>query len=251
MTLCGDAFAPITSAIGFLRTPFNDAVDALECWRAGIYGSAVVRSLDGGLVRNVGTLEPLTVGARPRELLVATRNPEWTAVFDCGRDGGDPISTVGYLAEEMLVNAVVICSIPPACGAGDSPGRFGALQLELFGPLKTDFMNYVRTISLTQQAGSRWRFDANGTVQPFENTEAYKRRKMTDKFTLEMLVHYARELGLDPFDSDFYPGPSALVTHPVTSLPACPPMSLADAQQRLGIEPTPEKPGPYPKGPRP
>lgn len=250
MTLCDDAFAPITSVIGFLRAPFQNAVDALEAWRAGIHGSATARSLDGGLVRNIGTLEPLTVGVRPRELLVATRNPAWTAVFDCGHAGGDPVTTVGHLAQEMLVHGVVICSIPPARGADKSTGRYGAIQLELFGPLKTDFMNYVRTISLTQD-GSSWRFDANGTVQPFENTEAYGRRKMTDKFTLEMLDHYAGELGLDPFNPDFYPGPSALVAHPAGLLSAHKSMSLTEAQQRLGIEPPAVYPPTFHTGPRP
>ena len=104
----------------------------------------------------------------------------------------------------------------------------------MFGPLRTHFLNYVRTISVVRET-TRWRFDANGTVQEFEDTEAYKRRKVADRFTPSMLIAYADALGLRPFDEDFFPGPSVLVTNPSAPTADAIVLSLRDAQRRAGI----------------
>lgn len=236
MTLYGDKYAPVTSAIGFLRAPLHEVAEALHEWRLEIHGSAQCFELPGGLADNIDRLEPLTGGVRPRELLVATRNPEWTAVFDCGVQGGDQTTTVGYLARTVLRQGVVVASVPDAAGGEGHPRRHGALQFELFAPIMTDFLNYVRTISLVHD-GSSWRFDANGTVQDFEDIEAYQRRRIVDRFTLEMLTDYSAALGLEPFAPGFYPGPSVLVASPISPPPGAQVLSIAEAQRWSGITP--------------
>jgi len=50
--------------------------------------------------------------------------------------------------------------------------------------LRTEFLNYERTVSSTFD-GSRWVFSADGTEQWFEETEAYKARRIRDQFTSE------------------------------------------------------------------
>ena len=82
--LYDDELAPITSSIGFLAAPLDQVARGLERWRAEIHGSAERVPVEGRLLENIRRLEPLTGGVRPRELLVATSNPEWTAVIDCG-----------------------------------------------------------------------------------------------------------------------------------------------------------------------
>lgn len=234
VTLLDDHFAPVTSSIGFLRAPHRDVVDALVAWRRGIHGTAEAHELTGGLPENITRLEPLTGGVRPRELVVATASAEWTALFDCGVQGGDPVTTVGYLSRTMLAQGVAITSIPDRQATDTQPDRYGARQFELFGPLATDFMNYVRTVSVVRD-GARWRFDAAGTVQDFEDTDAYTRRKVADRFTPEMLVAYAAEVGLRPFDDDFYPGPCTLVTNPAAVPPGGLCLSIDETRRRAGI----------------
>lgn len=233
-TLLGDAYAPVTSSIGFLEAPLSQVAEALRNWRASIHGSARVIALDGGLVDNVHALEPLTGGVRPRELLIATRGGQWTAVFDCGVQGGDQVTTVGFLARTIMCRGVVVVSVPDQRASQGLPERFGARQLQLFGPISTGFLNYVRTISLTRD-GSRWRFDANGTVQDFEDVSAYSRKKVVEKFTAEMLVDYCAALGLAPFEEEFYSGPSALVTNPATPPPDAWVCTIVEVQKRRGI----------------
>ncbi len=234
----GNQYAPITSSMGFLRAPLAVVADRLTAWRRDIHGLADACMLDGGFVDNVNLLEPLTAGVRPRELVVGTANQEWTAVFDCGFQGGDPVSTIGTLALLLKVQGVAVTSIPDLPVRGALPELFGARQFEMFGPLLTNFINHVRAVSVVRD-WSHWRFDASGTVQDFEDLEAYKRRKITDRFTSSMLVDYAAALGLRPFDDDFFPGPCVLVQNPAVPPPGAIVVSLADAQRRAGIVPQP------------
>jgi hypothetical protein len=231
LVLLDDRFAPITSVIGFLEAELGDVTEALRRWRAELHGSATATELPGGLEATVHRLEPLTAGVRPRELLVTTRAPGWTAVFDCGHRGGTQTATLGYLCDVMLCRGLVVNLVPPAAGPAS---RYGAVQFALFGPVRTEFINYVRTVSLIQD-GSRWEFSAHGTAQDYEQVAAYSARRVRDRFTPKMLTEYCAALGLEPFDAGFYPGPSVLVESPQAILPGLAALSLADVQKRDGI----------------
>ena len=91
---------------------------------------------------------------------------------------------------------------------GIREGRYGAVQFQLFGPAQTDWLNYVRTISLSYD-GTRWSFDVSGTPQDFEDLEAYRSRRIRDRFTSEMLERYCKALGIEVFDPEFY-GPESM-----------------------------------------
>lgn len=86
--------------------------------------------------------------------------------------------------------------------------------------------------------GSRWRLDANGTVQSIEDTEACRQRKVADRFSATMLGECCAALELRPFDSDFLSGPCVLVRNPATPLQNALVLSLRDAQDRLSITPS-------------
>lgn len=228
-----DSYSPLTSSIGFIRAPLEDVVGALSDWRSQIHGHASVEDLHGSLKENLYRLEPLTGGVRPRELVVSTRNPEWTALFDCGIQGGDQTTTVGFLCSEMQVHGVVVTSIPDV-PASAGVERYGARQFEMFGPLRTEFLNYVRTVSVVRD-GQRWRFDAAGTVQDFEDVAAYSSRRVADRLTPQMLVRYSAALGLRPFEEDFYTSPSALIVSSISVPPGGLSMTLAAARTWAGI----------------
>jgi hypothetical protein len=237
ITLLSDRLAPVTSAIGFLQLPMSDAAKALAEWRRELHGSVRTEEVTGPLPALVSRLEPLTLAVRPRELVVATERDDWTAYFDNGLHGGDPVSVVGHLTRTVRVAGVVVRSVPHTVGTKyETPGRYGAVQFELFGPLPTDFLNYVRTVSVSHD-GSRWRFDANGTVQDFEDAERYAARKIRDRFTSEQLAAYSAAMGLRPFDEDFYRPAGVLVESPVAVPPGAAVLPLAEVQRRLGIRP--------------
>jgi hypothetical protein len=170
--LLSDRYAPITSAIGFLELPLEEAGKGLLAWRKELFGWRTKASaVSGSLPEMLERLPPLTGGVRPRELLVGTFGDRWTAYFDCAFQGSDPSSTVGHLSQALQCQGVTVSSVPHTVGTSlATPGRYGGVQFELYGPLQTDFINYVRTISAAHD-GERWRFDADGTVQAFEQTD--------------------------------------------------------------------------------
>lgn len=235
-TLLSDRFAPVTSAIGFLQTPLETAADALLTWRRRVTDGATAAELHEPLSDALRRLEPLTLGVRPRELLVATTS-DWTARFDNGAHGGDPVSAVGYLCRVIGCHGVVVTSIPDTAGTKhETPGRYGAVQFEFYGPDMREFLNYIRTVEAVNDGG-RWVFGADGEVQDFEDPEAYRRRRKRDRFTSDMLAEYTAALGLRPFDEDFY-APRAVLVESEQPLPeGCPEMTLAEAQARQGIVP--------------
>lgn len=134
------------------------------------------------------------------------------------------------------------CRFRIGAGATESPSVTGPVSSSSLGPLENGFLNYVRTISVMRDA-SRWRFDADGTVQGYEDVQAYSRRRIADRFTSEMLCDYASAVGAEPFADDFYPGPSVLVSNAAVLSPGGWSLTIAEAQRRFGIanvEPTPE-----------
>ena len=236
-TLLSDRLAPITSSIGYLNVPLDTAAAGLLAWRRGLYGRVHARPVEGPLPRLIHHLEPLTGGSRSRELLVATRSPEWTAFFDCLLTGTDADTAVGQLCLSLGCKGVSLATVPHTLGTGLEPqGRYGAVQMTLYGPLRTDWLNRVRSISVAHD-GSRWRFDADGTEQDFETPSAYTRRKIKDRFTSDMLAEYCAALGIEPFDEAFYGPAGVLVTSDVPTAPDGKVLRLTEAQAWFGIRP--------------
>jgi hypothetical protein len=86
----------------------------------------------------------------------------------------------------------------PVCGwALDGIPR---LRLEGIGPEPFDV---IRAVQVPEQNVGRWSFAEGGIPLDFEDTEAYRRRRVRDRSTLEMLVSYCHELGVDIADEAF------------------------------------------------
>lgn len=235
-TLLSERFAPTTSSIGFLRLGLDEAIGALAGWRRSLLGGKVSVEESGGFPESLHLLEPLTGGARPRELLVEASDG-WTSYFDCSLRGTDAVSTVGYLSQAVGCQGLAIRTIPHTLGRRDAgEGRYGSVQFEMFGPVRTEFLNYVRTVSASHD-GSRWVFTVSGTEQWFEEPDAYRARRVRDRFTSEMLERYCKALDLDVFDPVRYGPRSVLVRSDVPVPSGGYVMSLEQVQRWLGIVP--------------
>jgi len=112
----------------------------------------------------------------------------------------------------------------------------GAVQFELFGPLDTEFLNYVRAISVVFD-GSRWQFTTTGTEQGFEVVEAYRARRLRDRFTSGTLERYCRALGLEVFDPGFYGPEAVFVESAVPMAPDALVLTLQQVQDWMEIVP--------------
>lgn len=233
-TLASEQFAPITSAIGFLELPLADATQAMTAWMRELSARVSVTSLGEQFPAVLHHVEPLVGGARPRRMLVSV-GQRWTAYFDCGLRGTDAVSAVGHLCLRLKCQGVAVRCSPRTPGGAGAPARYGSVQFELFGPIRTDFINYVRTVYVAFN-GSRWEFGADGVEQAFEEPDRYTARRIRDRFTSDMLERYCQALGIDVFNVDAY-GPDTVLVEseiPVSDLTV---KSVRQVQQWLGIVP--------------
>lgn len=233
--MLADQLAPVTSAIGFIELPLEEAGRELTDLRFNQGRQPEWRPVGGTLPEQVLKLAPLATGTPPRELLLGLVNQSWTAYVNGGLPDGDPVGVVGQLTRATKRHGVVVRTIPHTIGTGlEEPGRSGAVQFVLLGPLPTETLNYVRSISASHQ-GSRWIFTADGTPQMFEDAERYAARRIRDRLTSRMVADYCAALGLLPFDPDFYSGRGVLVTSTPAGVGRT--MALSKAQKELGIVP--------------
>lgn len=197
---CGN-LSPTTETIGFLRCNAKTAANAFLSWQTGIHLQRGV-SLEqtrvyGGIKSAILNLQPLT-SVETRRYLFAPTSSDWVAYFDNGYRGTDAFPPISYLAQILSCDGVRATYVP----AGNS-ARYPATIMEIYGPDDTDFLNIVRSIS-SGFDGSKWEFAANGNIQPFEDTNLYKRRSIKERFTGNTLDHYLKALGISAFDENFY-----------------------------------------------
>jgi len=236
-TLLDEAFAPTTSAIGFLEASLDDAADSMAAWLRGLHGGEVHAATHSAPLSHLLTLlYPITRRWRPRHLLAEGR-AGWTAYFDCGLSGTDPTGTVGYLSSLLECRGLSIVVAPHRPRPrGEAPERYGAVQFELVGPGGNGPLRVVRTIAVTATGRSTWDWTIDGGLQPYEETDQYRQRKVRDRFTSEMLERYCRALGIDPFAADWYGPRGVLLTAP-EPVAAEDEFSLAEVQEYFGIVP--------------
>ena len=228
----------ITSTVGFLEAPLAESVRAFVDWERSVHeplGTSVEqRPVTGGLEEVLLSLLPLTNILPRRYLFVPTTSP-WVAYFDNGHQGTDAFSVISYLAGRLGSRGLRVTAVPDTIEGEfkGARGEYGALVLEVYGPHKTDFLNYVRSIALANDGG-RWVFSQSGTPFPFEDVRRYGARRVKDRFTFELLERYLSELGLSPFVEEFYlpasAGPAQLVEKRGAFPPGMKEYTLAEAR---------------------
>jgi len=226
---------PITFRIGFLKSPIATVQEAFLRWRAPHFQSLQAQECQIPLKDALLGLQPLT--ALPRRWLLVPTSNEWVAYFDNGIRGSDPVSAVGHLSRELSCEGLIATFIPNTLeeSTGTKKGLYGAVQFEMFAAHETHFLNYLRTISVTNDGG-KWRFDANGVVQHFEETAAYGKRRLTEKFTHEMLIRYCHAIGISVDDPNYYRQPSILISSKDQLPNGGISLSVKQAQLELGID---------------
>ena len=204
--LFGGRLEPLTFSIGFLCAPPEKVAGVLVEFFTGVHHGGWATELGGSLEENLLELQPLTIGSQPRVLLASTALDGWTAMFDGQVNGQGVAQLTAFLASQPLrVRGYFVASVPPA---GNSGGPLGARQFRVLGPEAR--LGEVRAVWLIENNPGRWDFGTVGEEQPFEDVEAYGRRRRRDRFTEEMLVGYAAAVGLRPWDESFYRNPSTL-----------------------------------------
>ena len=180
--------------MGLFKTPFETARANLREWleqTKGRQGYAVSEQpVSGNLEEVLQSLLPLALADIERRLLIATDGP-WTAYLDNLESGTDR-SAVAALSRRIHCDAVHF--------AAESQ----SVVLTVYGPERNSTGgNIIRDIRAFRDMGG-WEFQESGTPLPFEDTSAYRSARAKERFTIEMLERYLREMGIRAFDEDFY-----------------------------------------------
>jgi hypothetical protein len=211
--LLDDSYAPIASEIGFLKYPAKSIAEfhiAEANARPALAQHGQALTLTHGKADLAGILDsllPLTSVDSLRKVYVQT-NSEWTAFFSNAHRGPDLESGMSYMARRLGCMGVRAGYIPNSLrGSKDKgKGRYGACTFQLFAPHEVAIHNNLRSVQ-TLNDGGRWCFTDLGEVQPYEEVEAYKAKRIRDRFTPEMLDRYLTALGIHAFDEQYYASP--------------------------------------------
>lgn len=224
--LLNNELAPITFCWGFLQAPLETITESLTQWRLSLGKKMTCTSINDVLSKALLNLEPLSAPPH-RELLFSTQST-WTAYFNNPIIGGDPFSSISYLAENMNCWGITIKCAP---NMGNS---YGAVGFTLFAPEKREWLNEERSI-LAMNDGGRWKFFTRGKELEFEQTEQYKQKRIADRFTSEMLEEYCAHFDIDLFNPEFYGTEGRLIVTHNAAPPGFPHTSLAEARKKFDI----------------
>jgi len=135
--------------------------------------------------------------------------------------------------ENLGVSAYYVCNVPNTISKDQRSGEFGARILEYRKPEDPYGQKATFRIDVINDAG-RWKFYRVGEKRPFEDEKAYRSFRKTDRFTVEMLVKYCRELGIPVYDRDWYS--DNIITIHRTPLPDAKGLTFEEAQIELRIK---------------
>jgi len=206
--LLNNDFAPVTLRLGFIEASFQSLCDAFQEWFRTIDAKypnlrTEFTPITAPLTTALLSLEPLT-NPSDRYLLVETKS-NWTAIFANGLRVNDVASATGYLPTVLNSRGLEVGHTPDSSKSNrkDLIRKWGSTLFSLYGPTKTDWLNRIRHLHVSNDVDG-WTFDDDGDLQPFEETEAYKKRRIQDRFTFEMLERYCKALGLQLNEDGFY-----------------------------------------------
>jgi hypothetical protein len=161
--LLNNEFAPITFTFGFVESPFARFSEEFLRWQNQLdqkFGTQSERKIfSEPLAKSLSTLSPLTTPA-DRYLLTETKSA-WSAIFANGLRVNDVYSPVTFLATVLKCRGLQIRAIPDRSknAADDEVQIYGAIDVSLYGPDPTDWLNRIRTISVANDVGG-WKFNS-------------------------------------------------------------------------------------------
>lgn len=237
--LLNNDFAPVTFRFGFVEASFSSLCDAFRDWFSTIGAEypnlrTEFTPIAAPFTTALLSLEPLTTPS-DRYLIVET-NSNWTAVFANGLRVNDVASAAGYLPTVLKCHGLEVGYTPDSSKSNrrDLIRKWGSTLFALYGPTQTDWLNRIRSVSVSNDIGG-WSFEQGGEVQPFEEQAAYRKRRIRDRFTFDMLERYCTALGIELNHDDFYRPRSCAVRTTGQKHRGDLGMSIADARALLDV----------------
>jgi hypothetical protein len=192
MILPSQLSVPATQTAGYFETSAPVFAD----WLVGALGSPwQARRWAGGSLAEAAELVRPHVPLRRYLLLPVSR---WTVMLNDGPQGTDVGVLPMHAARELGCRSVRAVATDPRNG-----DTFPATIMEVYDPAAVDDPMLCRRTIYAMDDGGRWEFGESGERFDFEDVDAYRRRRVRDRFTPELLERYLTELGVpvnDPPD---------------------------------------------------
>lgn len=228
LTLLDERFYPVTAQYGFLLAPMETAIGG--CEEELIFRKAWHRDDLKCLTREVsGTLGDMLAEFGESEKLLGATNS--VLLVDCGQwvawfeNGSLLRKTWGRCAPRNLaaVNVTVGSSLTKENGAESvlerllsRSGRDGSVLFHLHVPSGIQY-HWDRRLLEASPGLDSWLWTESGVLLPFEDASRYEREVIRERLTSVMVDAYCRELGIRPFDEDFFGLRGVIVRAPVVS----------------------------------
>jgi hypothetical protein len=202
-------YAPVTSGFSIVDVRMNEVVDHWVEWHRGIsevYGFKMpVQYLDGPFAAMLDALVPLDSRAR---LMAETRDGRIAIFANFSQFDGSSDSR--YLARYFKRQrwSVTMSQVRKSEKINALPST--QFNWTDFGT-KVDGNGWHVGRSIAAHKESRWEWHEHGTPFPWEETEAYTAKRIKDRLTPEMVERYAKHMGIDLFDPDYYSGRAVIV----------------------------------------
>lgn len=233
--LLADNYAPITSTVAFFEAPIDALHEELTTWRASLGDETVTCRLTGRLSECLRALEPLAIGGVTRELFLRT-DSHWAAYLNNSWQGTDPDSPLHVLCQSLNCRGLSASFVPNTVTSRNQAngGPYGIVSFTLYGPKPNPVLNEVRAVEAANDGG-RWTFVNFGQPLPFETQECYSKRRIQDRFTLQMLNDYCQALGIRYLDDAFYGDGGYLIRNLTQERYAKGFVSLDEARAAIGL----------------
>jgi hypothetical protein len=206
-SLLSNKYAPVTFSFGFLEKPVLQLADFQTQWDRmnGADGEQELFSAD--LPTAIQALEPLNI----RKALFISTQSSWTAVFNSCIGVSRPAPQISYPARKLGCRGLLITCIEDTFDTKTGNGVYGGVEFEIFSENSVALYESDRNVAALHDT-SGWVFQQAGTPKEFEDTAAYKRRRVRDRLTDDLLESYCAALGIKLFDPEFY-GPECALVH--------------------------------------
>ena len=184
MILPSQLAPPTTETAGF----FMRGVEDFGRWLTTVLGngwhSRTASALS--LVELVELIKPRAPLSRHLLLPVAG----WTVLLNDGPNGTDLGLLPTRATEQLGCCSVRAVSLPAV------PGRYGATIMEVYDAAAAEAEFFARRVIYAVDDGGHWRFGESGERFTFEDADAYRRPRIRDRFTPDMLEQYLENLGV-------------------------------------------------------
>lgn len=212
-------YAPTTTHMVFFDAPPIEVADLIYSHRIRLLsgtdreGAVQIQNVDGPLEGKLRKLLPLT--NMDNRLLVSGTQSNWSLYLTNGIQGTDTNSLANYLTRTLKVRSIAIVTVV------DGPDSVGSMQfsykngrvLTNLGTPEAPYHDFPTRYVIAHKE-SKWEFREYGEPLPFEESDAYKARRIKDRLTPDMIERYCGHLGISLFDLDFYDGVGRIVGFP-------------------------------------